>query len=234
MIGNIMIIGPTGSGKTRIAYELARQHEGEIVNLDRAYLYRDFRIVTGLQDAIREQSVKRHLYELLDPAEPSFSSEEFAQMVDVTVGSVESSGKLAIAEGGSTQYIPSVLLANSQRGIFRHVIGIRSPMTDKLIERYKLRIDQAFEAGLAEEIAANMDVYQQSFLIKECHAAIPTMKYLKGAMTLRQAKTEILNRCLAYKTRQAALFESFPCVQWIDFSEIQQAVSAIENICFRK
>ena len=230
MTDHVMIIGATGSGKTKIAFELARRRKGEIVNLDRAYLYRGFRIATGLQDAIKEHGVKRHLYELLDPIEPSFPPAQFIQLVEHTVKQVESFNRLAIAEGGSTQYIPALLEQNSQRKIFKHVLGIRCHLTDEHIQKYILRIEQAVDDGLVQEIAANMKAYQESFLIQECHGAIPIVKYLEGRISLQQAKTEILERSLAYKTRQSAMFERLPGVQWIDSENTEDAVRAVESL----
>lgn len=234
MMGHVMIIGPTGSGKTKIAYEWARRHKGELVNLDRAYLYRHFRIATGLQDAIKETGVNRHLYELLEPVEPSLSSLHFLELVESTVKRLENSKKLVVAEGGSTQYVPALLEDSRYSGLFKHIIGVRCPLTNEYIEKYILRIEQAFEEGLAAEIERNLDLYHQSYLIKECHGAVPTVKYLTGELTLQQAKNEILERSLAYRSRQMSIFEQFSNVKWIDGNDTMESISAIEEICSTK
>ena len=91
-------------------------------------------------------------------------------------------------------------------------------------------IEQAVDDGLVQEIAANMKAYQESFLIQECHGAIPIVQYLEGRISLQQAKTEILERSLAYKTRQSAMFERLPGVQWIDSENTEDAVRAVESL----
>ncbi len=58
----VIIVGPTGVGKTKVAFELARRvGTGEVVNLDKIYTYRGFPISSGLSDTIKEKGVKRHL-----------------------------------------------------------------------------------------------------------------------------------------------------------------------------
>lgn len=229
----IMIIGPTGTGKTKIAFELARRNRGAIVNLDRTYLYRKFPITTGMQDALNEHGVKRYLYELLDPCQASFTPVQFNELVANAVRVIQSTRDISIAEGGSTQYVPALLESNTVSRLFSHIIGIKLPNGTDPSSRYKDRIDQAFDDGLVDEIRNNLPAYQKSYLIKECHSAIPTIHYLKGELSLEEAKAEILKRLLDYQHHQYAIFSKHPNVQWIDVDTTQQAVDAIEEICFK-
>ena len=228
----IMIIGPSGTGKTKIAYELARKNNGAVINLDRAYLYKRFPIATGLQDTLMEQNVPRYLYELLEPDEPSYSADVFAKMVDRVSSEVLASGKLPIVEGGSTIYVPALLALNAEKNLFDHVIGLKFPAEFEIAGRYRQRIDQAFKDGLVEELAAHLTEYRDSYLIKECHAAVPTVRYLDGELSLDDAKSEILKRALNYKDRQMNLFLGFPNIHWMDvsnFSDCYQKVQRADN-----
>lgn len=226
----IMIIGPNGVGKTKFAYEFARRHHGQIVNLDRTYLYRHFRLTTGLQDTMSEVGVIRHLYELLEPEDVAYPAPEFSEIVDKTTSHIVQSGHLAVAEGGSTLYVPHLLELNSKKNIFTHVIGLRFSAGYDVEDKYRRRIDQAFSEGLAEELAQNLLRYKQSYLIKECHFAIPTVEYLAGECCLSEAKNEILRRCLEYKDRQLQLFSQYTDVRWLDAGDIPACYLALEEL----
>ena len=225
-----MIIGPNGVGKTKLAYELARRNNGAIINLDRTYLYKRFPITTGLQDTLSEQGVPRHLYELLEPDEASYSAEDFTALVDQSSGAIQASGCLAVAEGGSTLYVPHLLKLNAQSKRFKHIIGLRFPQQYDVASKYRQRIDQAFEEGLPEELAANLQIYRNSFLIKECHFAVPTVRYLDGHLSLRDAKEEVLQRCLDYKDRQLKLFEGYPEIRWVDVAEYSEFYQELASV----
>ncbi|OQW51514.1 MAG: hypothetical protein A4S09_09800 [Proteobacteria bacterium SG_bin7] len=214
----VMIIGPNGVGKTKMAYDLARKCSGEIVNLDRTYLYKGFPITTGLQDTLKEKDVIRHLYELLEPFEESPPAARFAGSVLNAAQDIIGRGWVAIAEGGSTVYVPYLLEMNAKQRFFDQIIGLRFPEGYRIESDYRARIDQAFDEGLVEELNAGLSKYHESFLIKECHFAVPTIKYIGGEISLADAKEEILIRCLAYQKRQLSLFSKYSQVNWIKIS----------------
>lgn len=230
----IMIIGPSGTGKTKIAYELARRSNGAVINLDRAYLYKHFPIATGLQDTLMEQNVPSYLYEMLEPDEPSYSADVFIKMVDRVSSEVLASGRIPIVEGGSTVYVPALLALNAKKNLFKYVIGLKFPVEFDITRRYRQRIDQAFNDGLVEELAAKLSEYRNSYLIKECHAAVPTVRFIDGELSLDDAKSEILKRALNYKDRQLTLFSEYPNIHWIDVSNFGECYQKVETLIHAK
>jgi tRNA A37 N6-isopentenylltransferase MiaA len=230
MTKSIMIIGPNGAGKTKIAFELARRLGGEIVNLDRTYLYKHFPIVTGFQDTKQERGVKRHLYEILEPEEPSFSAADFAKLLIAKKNEIQERGMFSIAEGASTHYVPELIKLNRTQRLFDLIIGVRFPEGEDPSSKYRKRIGQAFDDGMVEELIGNMNLYEKSYLIKDCHAAVPTVDYLRGACTLEEAKQEILRRCLKYGDYQLSLFSGLEDVRWIEGGEVARAVETIVRL----
>lgn len=210
----ILIVGPNGVGKTKFAFDLARQQNGEVINLDRTYLYKHFPITTGLNDTILETDVEKHLYEVLEPEEESYPAEEYIQLVLQKIEEISAKGKLPIVEGASTVYAPALLEKNAHERIFKHVLGFRFGTSFDIAAKYTHRINQAFNDGLTTELTANRTKYRNSFLIKECHFSVPTIKYLDGEMSLETAKQEILERCLDYKDRQMEIFSFFSNIEW--------------------
>lgn len=226
----VMIIGPNGVGKTKQAYELARRQKGEVINLDRTYLYRGFPITTGLQDTLSEVGVLRHFYEVLEPHEKSFGREEFSRMVEQRCSDIVKWGGLPIAEGASTLYVTDLLKTNAKRKIFKHIIGLKFGDESDIERKYRRRIDQAFADGLAEELSTKRSAFESSYLIKDCHFAVPTIDYLDGKLSLVDAKERILDRCLKYKDLQMSLFSQAPEIKWIDVTETTDSYQMLENI----
>jgi tRNA dimethylallyltransferase len=102
----IIITGPTASGKSWLAEELARRYNGAIINADMAQFYTACSIGTA-KPAWKTQSHKSYLFDWID--QPSdISVVQFRQAVDAAVASVNAAGKLAIIVGGSAFYIKSL------------------------------------------------------------------------------------------------------------------------------
>lgn len=216
MNNTVMVIGPNGVGKTKFAYDLARSQNGEVINLDRTYLYKGFPITTGLQDTLKEQGVRRHFYEVLNPNEESYSTENFVEMVLNKALQLCGDRKLVIAEGASTRYVPALLKRNETQMTFKQVIGLRFSSNYNVVEKYRSRIEDAFNSGLVDELSKSLPDYETSFLIRECHFVVPTVEYIKGRITLQQAKDQVLDRCLKYKDQQLDLFKKYDQIQWIE------------------
>lgn len=99
----LALMGPTASGKTRLAIELALALEGEIISVDSALVYQGMDIGTAKPNDEERQGVPHHLIDILDPAEAystgRFREEALALMADITAR-----GKLPILAGGTMLY----------------------------------------------------------------------------------------------------------------------------------
>jgi tRNA dimethylallyltransferase len=95
-----VIAGPTASGKTAIAIELARRHGGEIVSADSQQVYRSFDIGTAKPSAEELAAVPHHLISVVDPLEP-FSAAEYQRRADAAVADITSRGKPVFVVGGT-------------------------------------------------------------------------------------------------------------------------------------
>ena len=74
----VVILGPTGSGKTALSLALAEQFQGEIVNCDSVAMYRDFEIGTAKPSSAERQRAPHHLLDCVDPAS-FFTAGEYAR-----------------------------------------------------------------------------------------------------------------------------------------------------------
>ena len=93
-----VIAGPTASGKTALAVELARRAGGEIVNADSQQVYRLFDIGTAKPSAEELAAVPHHLISVVDPLEP-FSAAEYQRRADAAIADIASRGRPVFVVG---------------------------------------------------------------------------------------------------------------------------------------
>lgn len=107
----IVILGPTASGKTRLATRLAFELNGEIISADSRQVYRDMNIGTGkdLNDyVVNGRKVPYHLIDVVDPGH-EFNVFEFQKMFYEIFHDLHVRNKLPVLVGGTGLYLESVL-----------------------------------------------------------------------------------------------------------------------------
>jgi tRNA dimethylallyltransferase len=103
----IAIMGPTASGKTAAALEIARHIPSEIISVDSALVYRGMDIGTAKPTAEERASVPHHLIDILDPAE-SYSAMQFRNDALRLVSDIVGRGKLPLLVGGTMLYFKTL------------------------------------------------------------------------------------------------------------------------------
>lgn len=98
----ICLMGPTASGKTALAEQLAESHDCELVSVDSALVYR------GLDIGAAKPDYPHHLVDIRDPSE-SYSAAEFAQDAHRVVAQICARGKVPLLVGGTMLYFRAFL-----------------------------------------------------------------------------------------------------------------------------
>jgi tRNA dimethylallyltransferase len=98
------ICGPTASGKSSLALEMAAQLDGEIVNADAFQLYRGLEIVSAAPSTAELGSCPHHLYGILEPTE-SADAQLYVDLAKPVIAEIQSRGKTPIITGGSGLYL---------------------------------------------------------------------------------------------------------------------------------
>ena len=109
----IVILGPTASGKTRIAVRLALDLRSEIISADSRQAYRGLDIGAGKdlsEYIVQGRKIPCHLIDIVDPAVEEFSVFEFRKRFSACFSLLRSKGVLPILAGGTGLYLESVLL----------------------------------------------------------------------------------------------------------------------------
>lgn len=103
----LIVNGPTASGKTSFALDLADQHDGEIINADSMQVYKELPILTAHPDDDERARAPHHLYGALSAAQDC-SAEIWQEMASRQIESTLAAGKTPIIVGGTGFYIKAL------------------------------------------------------------------------------------------------------------------------------
>lgn len=104
----IAVVGPTGSGKSDLAVDLALELDGEVINADAMQFYRGMDIGTAKITMAERKGVPHHLLDTLDVTEEA-SVSDFQQQARGIISDIHARGKRAILAGGSGLYVRAAL-----------------------------------------------------------------------------------------------------------------------------
>ncbi|AFT80024.1 tRNA delta(2)-isopentenylpyrophosphate transferase [Alteromonas macleodii str. 'Black Sea 11'] len=104
----IAIMGPTASGKTGLALEIAAKVDSEVISVDSALVYKGMDIGTAKPTQEEQEGVVHHLIDIIDPAE-SYSVSQFVNDTNALIGDILARGKVPILAGGTMMYFNALI-----------------------------------------------------------------------------------------------------------------------------
>ena len=108
----VCVAGPTASGKTKLAVELAKAYDGEVLSCDSMQIYRGMAIGTAAPTLEEMQGVVHHMIGVADPGE-DFSVGKYVELAEPVLQDILSRGKPCVVCGGTGLYADSLLLGRS-------------------------------------------------------------------------------------------------------------------------
>ncbi|KAH8495174.1 hypothetical protein H0E87_018377 [Populus deltoides] len=148
----VFVVGPTGTGKSRLAIDLATRFPAEVVNCDKMQVYKGLDIVTNKVTEEECRGVPHHLLGIADP-NANFTSDDFRHHASLVVESIVTHDRLPIIAGGSNSYIEA--LANDDPEFrLRYEccflwVDVSLPILYSFVSE---RVDRMVEAGLIDEV----------------------------------------------------------------------------------
>jgi len=136
----ICIAGPTASGKTALAVELAKEFNGEVVSCDSMYVYKRMNIGTAKPTIEEMDGIVHHMIDVVEPDE-DFSVSKYCEMAAPIVDDIVARGKTAVIAGGTGLYMDSLIKGNDFAPV--PATGVREQLEAKAAE-------VGFEAMLEE------------------------------------------------------------------------------------
>jgi tRNA dimethylallyltransferase len=175
----LSLVGPTATGKSSLALELAGPLGGEIINADALQVYRGFDIGTAKPGPEDRRRVPHHLLDILDPGEP-FSAGEFARLAREAIDEIRGRDHLPMVVGGSGLYL---------RALIEGISPI-PPIDPRLRERLRRRLAaeglEALRAELAvldPETAERLAPADSQRLLRALEVALGTGRPLSAWIT---------------------------------------------------
>jgi len=104
----VVILGPTGSGKTSLSVALGKQFDGEIVSCDSVAVYRGLEIGSAKPSAEQRQLVPHHLLDVAAP-DSFYTAGDYAQEARAAIADIAGRGKLPMVSGGTGLYLRALL-----------------------------------------------------------------------------------------------------------------------------
>lgn len=101
-------MGPTASGKTRLAIDLAQRLRGEVISVDSALVFRGMDIGTAKPDLSERAGIPHHLIDILDPSE-RYSTGQFQKDAEKCILAISRRGRIPILAGGTMLYFHGLL-----------------------------------------------------------------------------------------------------------------------------
>ena len=104
----IVVAGPTASGKTGLAVEIARAVSGEVISADSMQVYKGISIASAAPTQKEMQGVAHHLVEFLDQSE-NFSVSDFCRLAREKISEISARGNVPVIVGGTGLFIDSLV-----------------------------------------------------------------------------------------------------------------------------
>jgi tRNA dimethylallyltransferase len=132
------IVGPTGIGKSQLAYDLAVELDGEIVVADSRQVYQRLDIATNKPSPERRKRVPYHMIDFVDLAS-TFNAAQYVEGARAAISDIQARGRLAIVEGGTMLYVDALSDGFSLTGIPPNP-GLRSELERLDVESLRERL----------------------------------------------------------------------------------------------
>ncbi|TVU44453.1 hypothetical protein EJB05_03896, partial [Eragrostis curvula] len=154
----VVVLGATGTGKSRLAIDLALRFGGEVINSDKMQLHAGLNVTTNKVSAEECAGVAHHLLGVAHP-DAEFSAADFRREAGRAAAAVAARGRVPIIAGGSNSYVEE--LVDGDRAAFRERyelcflwVDVQLPVLHGFVDR---RVDEMCRRGLVGEVAAAFD-----------------------------------------------------------------------------
>ena len=239
----LIILGPTGSGKTGLAIKLAKKLNGEIISADSRAIYQDMDIGTAKPTEEEREQVPHYGLDLVKPGE-RFTVADWKAYARAKIKDIKARGKLPIIAGGTGLYIDALIYDYHFKGPTGHKIGdfeqkscsdrteIKGDYnligikwsTEDLRERLERRINQMYTEELYKETKKLVQKYGWDSQAMKSNIYEFAYKYINGEMSLDEAKKKSFYEDWHLAKRQHTWFKRNQNIIWLPLEQIEDFV----------
>ena len=233
----IVIVGPTASGKTAVAVELAKRLDGEIISADSRTIFQGMDIGTAKPDLIERGGVPHFGFDLVRPDE-RFTVVDWKNYAKEKIAEILARGKQPIVVGGTGLYVDALVfdyqfseeakkgeLDRKKMGDEYKIYGI---LTDReeLGARIKKRVQAMFNEELYTECRELASRYDFGLPSMKSNIYRYVWDYLKGVSDLEEAINLASTSDFQLAKRQMTWFKRNPEIKWYKREEILEKILA--------
>ncbi|KAG1338464.1 Adenylate isopentenyltransferase 5, chloroplastic [Cocos nucifera] len=155
----VVVMGATGTGKSRLAIDLAVHFGGEVVNSDKMQLYDGLDVVTNKVTEEETRGIPHHLLGGVPP-DADFTASDFRRAAGRAVDAIARRGRLPVVAGGSNSYIEELIDGAGREFRSRYEccflwVDVQSKELHQFVAE---RVDRMLERGLVEEVRGIFDL----------------------------------------------------------------------------
>ena len=235
----IIILGPTGSGKTGVSIEIAKAIGGEIISADSRAIYKGMDIGTAKPSISEQDGVPHFGLDLVEPTE-RFTVADWKSYAEKHIKEIKKRGHVPMVVGGTGLYIDALIYDYHFKGPTGHkindfeqkscsdrteikgdylIIGVQTN-SDELRTRLRTRIDKMFDQPLYDEVTKLTSLYGWDLGAMKSDIYEYAHKYLAGEMSLELAKERCFYEDWHLAKRQMTWFKRNPNITWLSLEKI--------------
>ena len=235
----IVILGPTGSGKTSISIKLAKALNGEIISADSRAIYKGMDIGTAKPTKTEMQGIPHWGIDLVNPDE-RFTVADWKTYTEGKIKEIKARSKVPIIVGGTGLYIDALIYdykfkgpTGAKVGDFEQkscsdrteikgdylLVGIKWD-TPELRARLRARLDQMFCDDLYKETKNLVQKYGWDCGAMKSDIYEYAWKYINGELSLEEAKEKCFYEDWHLAKRQLTWFKRNPAINWLSLEQI--------------
>ena len=239
----IIILGPTGSGKTGVSIEIAKAIDGEIISADSRAIYRGMDIGTAKPTREERGAVPHWGLDLVNPGE-RFTVADWKAYAESKIKEIKARGHVPIIVGGTGLYIDALIYDYQFKGPTGQRIGDTeqktcsdrleikgdylligiSWSTPELRERLYKRIEQMFCPELYTEVKKLVQSYGWTNEAMKSNIYRFAWRYLNHELSLDEAKEQCFYADWHLAKRQMTWFKRNPEINWLNLEQVQTFV----------
>jgi tRNA dimethylallyltransferase len=205
MRGVFFIVGPTATGKSQLAADVARDLNADVVSADAFQIYRGLELLTAKPDATTLAKAPHHLIGTMSIHE-EMNAEKFRREALRAIEGIQAKNKPAIVVGGSGLYIKALThgLGRDWKKVDIDLAGVFvSRDRDELYARINQRVEAMFENGVIEEVK---NAGAMSATAAKMIGVREIKETLEGKMSILQCVAQIQQATRQYAKRQLTWF----------------------------
>jgi tRNA dimethylallyltransferase len=227
----VVIVGPTASGKSALAIELAQRVGGEVISADSRAIYRGMDVGTAKVLPEEMGGVPHWGIDLVDPDE-RFTAYDYKEYVLSKIQQITDQGKVPIVVGGTGLYIDALLYdykfntvvknTRSDREVANKYFLQRGVKVERAVlrERIERRIEAMWGEELYEETRRLAAKYDWSLQAMRSNIYGHVWRYLQGEFALEEAKALAVQDDMGLAKRQMTWFKRNSEIVWLPAEEL--------------